>query len=197
MSLFLAMCTFSLVMSITPGPVNIVIVNSGINNGFKKTFAFISGATIGFTLLLVLIGLGLNTVLEKKSLFFSSLTFLSSLFIIYLGYKIINSKGNIEINNKEKKTPYFYEGFLMQWLNPKAWIASMSGVSLFSSSDFNLYSFIFIYFFICYLSLMLWGYIGEKISYLLKIEKHLKLLNFIMGSLLIVLAVYLFYVQIF
>lgn len=197
MSLFLAMCTFSLVMSITPGPVNIVIVNSGINNGFKKTFAFISGATIGFTLLLVLIGLGLNTVLEKKSLFFSSLTFLSSLFIIYLGYKIINSTGNIKINNKEKKTPYFYEGFLMQWLNPKAWIASMSGVSLFSSSDFNLYSFIFIYFFICYLSLMFWGYIGEKISYLLKIEKHLKLLNFIMGSLLIVLAVYLFYVQIF
>ncbi|WP_424686377.1 MAG: LysE family translocator [Halarcobacter ebronensis] len=197
MSLFLAMCTFSLVMSITPGPVNIVIVNSGINNGFKKTFAFISGATIGFTLLLVLIGLGLNTVLEKKSLFFSSLTFLSSLFIIYLGYKIINSTGNIGINNKEKKTPYFYEGFLMQWLNPKAWIASMSGVSLFSSSDFILYSFIFIYFFICYLSLMFWGYIGEKISYLLKIEKHLKLLNFIMGSLLIVLAVYLFYVQIF
>lgn len=197
MSLFLAMCTFSLVMSITPGPVNIVIVNSGINNGFKKTFAFISGATIGFTLLLVLIGLGFNTVLEKKSLFFSSLTFLSSLFIIYLGYKIINSTGNIEINNKEKKTPYFYEGFLMQWLNPKAWIASMSGISLFSSSDFNLYSFIFVYFFICYLSLMFWGYIGEKISYLLKIEKHLKLLNFIMGSLLIVLAVYLFYVQIF
>lgn len=131
MSLFLAMCTFSLVMSITPGPVNLIIVNSGINNGLKKTFAFISGATIGFTLLLLLIGLGLNTFIAKQSSLFTYLSIGSSLFIIYIGYKIIKIKENIDIYNNEEKTPYFYEGFLIQWLNPKAWIASISGVSLF------------------------------------------------------------------
>ncbi|RXK07238.1 LysE family translocator [Halarcobacter bivalviorum] len=195
MSLFLAMCTFSLVMSITPGPVNLIIVNSGINNGLKKTFAFISGATIGFTLLLLLIGLGLNTFIAKQSSLFTYLSIGSSLFIIYIGYKIIKIKENIDIYNNEEKTPYFYEGFLIQWLNPKAWIASISGVSLFSSSDFVFYSFILIYFFICYLSLIFWGYIGEKVSYLLKIREYLKYLNIIMGSLLILSAMYLFYIQ--
>lgn len=195
MSLFLAMCTFSLVMSITPGPVNLIIVNSGINNGLKKTFAFISGATIGFTLLLLLIGLGLNTFIAKQSSLFTYLSIGSSLFIIYIGYKIIKIKDNIDIYNNEEKTPYFYEGFLIQWLNPKAWIASISGVSLFSSSDFVFYSFILIYFFICYLSLIFWGYIGEKVSYLLKIREYLKYLNIIMGSLLILSAMYLFYIQ--
>lgn len=195
MSLFLTMCTFSLVMSITPGPVNLIIVNSGINNGLKKTFAFISGATIGFTLLLLLIGLGLNTFIAKQSSLFTYLSIGSSLFIIYIGYKIIKIKENIDIYNNEEKTPYFYEGFLIQWLNPKAWIASISGVSLFSSSDFVFYSFILIYFFICYLSLIFWGYIGEKVSYLLKIREYLKYLNIIMGSLLILSAMYLFYIQ--
>lgn len=195
MSLFLAMCTFSLVMSITPGPVNLIIVNSGINNGLKKTFAFISGATIGFTLLLLLIGLGLNTFIAKQSSLFTYLSIGSSLFIIYIGYKIIKIKENIDIYNNEEKTPYFYEGFLIQWLNPKAWLASISGVSLFSSSDFVFYSFILIYFFICYLSLIFWGYIGEKVSYLLKIREYLKYLNIIMGSLLILSAMYLFYIQ--
>ncbi len=195
MSLFLAMCTFSLVMSITPGPVNLIIVNSGINNGLKKTFAFISGATIGFTLLLLLIGLGLNTFIAKQSSLFTYLSIGSSLFIIYIGYKIIKIKDNIDIYNNEEKTPYFYEGFLIQWLNPKAWLASISGVSLFSSSDFVFYSFILIYFFICYLSLIFWGYIGEKVSYLLKIREYLKYLNIIMGSLLILSAMYLFYIQ--
>lgn len=33
-----AMVTLSLVMSISPGPVNMMIISSGINHGFLKTF---------------------------------------------------------------------------------------------------------------------------------------------------------------
>ncbi|EPP7098025.1 LysE family transporter, partial [Klebsiella michiganensis] len=43
-------------MSISPGPVNMVIISSGANHGFRKTLPFISGATTGFTLLLILVG---------------------------------------------------------------------------------------------------------------------------------------------
>jgi threonine/homoserine/homoserine lactone efflux protein len=58
MSLFIAMFSFSLVMSISPGPVNMVIVSSGASYGVRKTFSFVSGGTIGFTSLLLFIGLG-------------------------------------------------------------------------------------------------------------------------------------------
>ena len=57
MSLILAMFMFALTMSISPGPVNMVIISSGANHGFRKTLPFISGATTGFTLLLILVGL--------------------------------------------------------------------------------------------------------------------------------------------
>ena len=52
LSLIVSMFIFSLSMSISPGPVNLTILTSSMNYGVKATFAFISGATIGFTLLL-------------------------------------------------------------------------------------------------------------------------------------------------
>ena len=58
MTLLLAMLSFSLVMSITPGPVNMIILSSGISYGVKRTIPYVSGATVGFTLLLLLIGFG-------------------------------------------------------------------------------------------------------------------------------------------
>jgi hypothetical protein len=36
MSLILAMFMFALTMSISPGPVNMVIISSGANHGFRK-----------------------------------------------------------------------------------------------------------------------------------------------------------------
>ncbi|MCC2645735.1 MAG: hypothetical protein K0R94_1513, partial [Burkholderiales bacterium] len=38
----IAMVLFSMIMSISPGPVNLVTLNSGINYGFKKTFSYVS-----------------------------------------------------------------------------------------------------------------------------------------------------------
>jgi threonine/homoserine/homoserine lactone efflux protein len=58
MSPVIAMISFSLTMSISPGPVNMVIISSGASYGVRKTFSFVSGVTIGFTLLLLFIGLG-------------------------------------------------------------------------------------------------------------------------------------------
>lgn len=52
MLLVFSMFIFSLTLSFSPGPVNMVIISSGAVNGFKKTFSFVSGATTGFTLLL-------------------------------------------------------------------------------------------------------------------------------------------------
>lgn len=195
MSTVFAMFSFSLVMSISPGPVNMIIISSGINNGFKKTFSFISGATIGFTLLLVFIAFGFSKIIEQFPIFLTYLAFFGSSFIIYMGYKIITSKVSLEIDNRLKKVPKFYEGFLLQWLNPKAWVACVSGVSLFSSSETILITFITIYFLICYIGLSFWGILGDKITIYFKTKKSLQLLNLSMGSLLIFTAIYLFYIQ--
>lgn len=195
MSVIFAMCYFSFVMSISPGPVNMIIISSGINYGFKKTFLFISGATIGFTILLAFISFGFFKIIEVFPSFLIFLAFFGSCFIIYMGFKIANSSSKIVIKKNENLVPKFYEGFLLQWLNPKAWIACASGVSLFSSSTNSLIWFIIIYFVVCYVCLSFWGIVGQKMMSFFQTQRRVKILNIIMGSLLILVALYLFYMQ--
>lgn len=195
MTLLLAMFSFSLVMSITPGPVNMIILTSGISYGVKRTIPYVSGATVGFTLLLLFIGLGFSRFIKAYPFFLTYLAIVSSLYIIYLGYKIAASKPELEIS--KIATPKFHEGFVLQWINPKAWIACVSGASIFSSAESydSFLTFTVIYFIVCYLSLGVWAVLGDKVSHLLKNHFRLRLFNFTMGILLMITAGYLCYGQ--
>ncbi|CAM3148113.1 transporter [Legionella steigerwaltii] len=196
MTLLLAMFSFSLVMSITPGPVNMIILSSGINYGVKRTIPYVSGATLGFTLLLLFIGFGLSQFISAYPFFLTYLAFAGSSYIVYMGYKIAASKPELEATKKDN--PKFYEGFLLQWINPKAWVACVSGASIFSTA--NSYDpflkFTLIYFIVCYMSLGIWAILGDKVSYLLNDRLRLRLFNFIMGLLLMITAGYLCFSQI-
>lgn len=195
MTLFFAMLLFSLTMSISPGPVNMVIISSGASYGFRRTLPFVSGATIGFTLLLIVIGFGFYTVIEKHPLFFKYLNIAGSVFIIYVGYKIASSQPELSLT--KSKAPGFAQGFLLQWLNPKAWIACASGVVLFSepSNSISLMAFIIIYFLVCYLSLALWAVFGKNVSTLLNSIGRIRAFNLCMGVILIATAFYMLLAQ--
>jgi threonine/homoserine/homoserine lactone efflux protein len=195
MSLLIAMFSFSLAMSISPGPVNMVIVSSGASYGVRKTFSFVSGATIGFTLLLLFLGLGFYKVIDLYPSILKYLAIAGSFFIIYMGYLIALSKPELDI--KEQKQPTFIQGFLLQWLNPKAWIACVAGVSLFSVPDSNqlFLTFSLVYFITCYFSLFSWSVLGNKVTMLLNSEFKLKIFNQLMGGLLIITACFLLYSQ--
>ncbi len=193
MTLLIAMLAFSLAMSITPGPVNMIILSSGVNYGVKRTIPYVTGATVGFTLLLLFIGLGFFQFIKAYPSFLTYLAVAGSLYIIYMGYKIATAKPDIEV--KKEDVPKFYQGFLLQWINPKAWIACVSGVSIFSSADSYEPFLIFsgIYFIVCYLSLAFWALLGDKVSLLLNSHTRLRLFNITMGLLLIGTAAYLGY----
>lgn len=193
MSLMLSMFSFSLAMSISPGPVNMVILASGVDYGAKKTIPYLSGATIGFTLLLLVIGLFFKKFIEAYPFLLTFIAVAGALYIIYIGYKIASSRPEITI--KKTDIPRFYEGFLLQWLNPKAWIACVSGVSIFSSPDSygSFLTFVGIYLVVCYGSLAVWAFLGEKASFLLNSRRRLRLFNLSTGLLLILTAVYIGY----
>lgn len=193
LSILLAMFVFSLAMSITPGPVNMVILSSGVNYGIKRTIPYVSGATIGFTLLLLCIGLGFYQFIQNYPDFLTYLAIGGSSYIAYMGYKIAISKPEIDI--KEQRVPKFYEGFILQCINPKAWIACVSGVSIFSQADgYNQFlTFSGIYFLVCYGSLGLWAIFGQQLSGLLKSQFRLRLFNLIMGVMLVGTGAYLGY----
>lgn len=195
LSTLIAMSVFSFVMSISPGPINLIIVSSGASYGIKRTMSFVSGATIGFTLLLMFVGFGFIKIIQAYPVLFDYLSLAGSLFILYIGYKILTAPtSEVEVKNNER-IPKFYEGFLLQWLNPKAWIAAASGISMFSSTNQHLLSFIVIYFLICYACLSVWAMLGNATTMLLRFNNGLNFFNKGMGLVLIATACYLIYLQ--
>ncbi|MEN2768232.1 LysE family translocator [Ornithinibacillus xuwenensis] len=119
---------YCFIVTFTPGPINIVIFSTVHNLGAKKALEYAYGATVAFGLLLVISAL-LNTVLINiipKILFVMQI--IGSLYMFYLAYqtyKMDTSKPTATI------TGTFMSGFLLQFLNPKAVIFTMTVIPSF------------------------------------------------------------------
>lgn len=189
-----SMLLFAFAMSITPGPVNTVILSTSLNHGFKRSVPYISGATIGFTLLLIFIGFGLHSVLTDYPMVLKGLAVLGSLFVCYIGFKIMLSATAASMSHPpldQVRIPHFNDGFLLQWLNPKAWLSCVSGTTMFASVESSqpLTLFIIINFFTCYVCLLFWGICGDRFSIVLNSGSRLKYFNMSMGAFLILSAI--------
>lgn len=190
-TLILAMSLFALSMSISPGPVNLLTLSTGVNHGFRRAMPFVSGATIGFTLILLLVGLGVGELAMGNDTLMIGFGFAGSAFLVYLGFRIMTATPDLSINRAP--VPTFFEGAVLQWLNPKAWIASLAGTTAFNtaSSLGTLMTFVLLYFLICYASIASWALTGDRIRTLLTSTAALRLLNIIMGGALVLVAGYL------
>lgn len=132
-TLLIAMGTFALITSLSPGPVNILATVTGANHGYVRTMPHITGATFGFVSILFLLGFGLSKFITQIPYLSNSMTFVGGSFLLYLAYKVASQKPTTTGENTEVSSaaPSFLQGVMCQWFNPKAWIVSLAGISVF------------------------------------------------------------------
>ncbi|NQZ90987.1 MAG: LysE family translocator [Moritella sp.] len=193
-TVMLSMAIFALVGAISPGPVNIIATSSGACFGFRRTVPHVMGATFAYTLIVLLVGFGLNQSLMQFPQITHFLKYLAGIYLLYMAFKIatavpLNSTISAEINSAEvKQPPAFIDGVLSQGLNPKAWLVSMSGVSIFVSvqtqSTFYLLVFSAISFTVCFVGISTWAAIGHVIRDHLSTRTRQIIFNMMMGLLL-------------
>ena len=163
MSLSLSMAAFALAASISPGPVNIVALGSGARHGLRASLAHVTGATLGFCLLLVL----------------------------YMAWKLASDDGQL-VAAHHSQAPSAWHGAAMQWLNPKAWLAAVAGVGAYTGGEQQLlWLFAWIYGPICFISVASWAWAGSVVRQYLGNPRHMRLLNRGLAVLLVGSAVYL------
>ncbi|WP_269432888.1 MULTISPECIES: LysE family translocator [unclassified Pseudoalteromonas] len=139
--------------------------------------------------MVLFVGLGLNKWISLYPQFMDILQYVGAAFLLYMAYKIATTKPN-QVNEakQSEQAPLFIEGSLAQVLNPKAWLVSMSGISLFVSSQKqpSLYLLIFclISFLVCIIGISTWAAMGHSISRLLSTQKRQLNFNIFMGLLL-------------
>ncbi|MDF2642678.1 MAG: LysE family translocator [Pseudomonas sp.] len=186
------MAAFALASSITPGPVNIVALSSGARFGFWPSMRHVLGATLGFTLLLVLIGFGLHETLRQWPFLTRAIQWAGVAFLLYMAVRLAADDGQLNVRQESARPSLLY-GALMQWLNPKAWLASIAGMGVFVANGEArlIWQFSAIYCVVCYLSLGCWAYAGSFLSLYLRSATGVRLFNRLMAALLVGCALYL------
>jgi len=126
----LPFATYSFVMSITPGPNNVMLTASGATFGFRRTIPHILGISVGFGVELLAVCAGLGAIFNRWPSLQTVLRWVGAAYLLYLGIKMLSSSG--AANSRSNARPVtFFEAAVFQFLNPKAWVMTITAATLF------------------------------------------------------------------
>ena len=182
-----AAMTFALAMSITPGPNNTMLLASGVNFGFRRTLPHMIGITFGCMVMMIAIGLGLGQLFERLPTLYTVLEAASVAYLLYLAWKIASSR-SLSIGNSERRPTTFLQAATFQWVNPKAWMMAVTGVTAFHLSYDLLTNSVLLALAFATVnlpSISLWAAFGVAMRRLLSMTIVLRAFNWTMAALLV------------
>ena len=134
---------FAVVSSVTPGPNNTMLMASGVNFGFRRSQRHLWGVNLGFTFMLLCVGLGLHSVLDRFPQFYDVLRYLGSAYMLWIAWKLASARPAptsgthaAEPGNPAILRPMgFWAAAAFQWINPKAWVMAVTCMSTYLSPN--------------------------------------------------------------
>jgi threonine/homoserine/homoserine lactone efflux protein len=187
--LLTALMGFALVSSITPGPNNLMLMASGANFGFAKSIPHMLGIGIGFTVMIVLVGLGLIQLFDAFPVSYTILKLCSVAYLLWLAWKIANAAP--PERGEASGTPMtFIQAALFQWVNPKAWSMALTAITAYAPGQTVQAILIVagVFGLINLPSVSVWTIMGQQIRRILNKPRWLKAFNIGMVVLLILSA---------
>ena len=188
--LLTGLALFCLVSSITPGPNNLMLMASGANFGFRRTLPHMLGVGLGFTAMVILVGVGLVGLFEAYPVSYDILTAVSIVYMGYLAWRIATAAApadDVQDGSKGGRPITFFQAVLFQWVNPKAWTMALTALTVYAPSQ-SLWAVMVVA--ITFGSINLpcvstWTIMGLHLQRLLTSRKRLTTFNLCMAGLLI------------
>lgn len=133
-----ALALFAMITSITPGPNNFMLLNSGTNFGVRRSIPHLIGISIGFPTMLVLLCVGILPVLILQPSVLLAIKAIGMAYLAYLAWRIATATHVGLGDNTSAKPLSLWQGALFQWVNPKAWVVAAGALSSYLSPQFSL-----------------------------------------------------------
>lgn len=130
----LAFLSYSIIMTFTPGPANVVILATVQNHGARKGIEYAAGATLAFGLLLALSAALSGTLADAMPWMGPAMGIAGAAYMLYLAYGICaapGSAGSGETGKDGEVNGTFRTGFVMQFVNPKVVLFTLTVFSSF------------------------------------------------------------------
>ena len=127
--LLLAFITFAFVMSVTPGPNNMMLLASGVNFGLRRSLPHLLGISLGLMLMVCAMGFGLGQLLKLYPPLFNILRYVGGAYLLYLSWRIATAAAP-QVDGAADAKPFgLLQAAAFQWVNPKAWIMAVAAIT--------------------------------------------------------------------
>ncbi|AYY82236.1 MULTISPECIES: LysE family translocator [Proteus] len=134
-SLIFSLTVFLFIAAITPGPNNLLLTSSGANVGFKGSLRLMAGIMLGMQCVLLSSAFGVAALLIIYPALHIGLKIVGSAYLLWLAWKTATSSyQRLDIPAKTSQAVSGFQGGLLQFLNPKAWMMGLGAVGSFSLS---------------------------------------------------------------
>lgn len=187
-----ALALFGFVMSITPGPNNLMVLASGANFGFRRTVPHILGITLGFAFMAALVGFGLGQALLRAPLAQEILRWGGLAYMLYLAARLLGVGGGAgglaPAGGAGGRPMRFLEAAAFQWVNPKAWVIALGAVAAYVGPSEPVAGALIVgsvFAIVCLPCVAAWTGFGAGLRAFLSAPGRMRLFNAVMAGLLL------------
>ncbi len=181
-----ALIWFAFATSITPGPNNIMLMASGANFGFRRSWPHMLGISLGHMFMIVMVGLGLIGLFEMFPVLDTGMKVVSVGYLLFLAWKTANAAAPGE--GAAGGTPLtFLQAAAFQWVNPKAWFMALSAITVYAPDRSLVGVLLVAVVFACtnFPSINVWTLMGVQLRRWLTSPGRLRAFNWTMAALLV------------
>ncbi len=135
--IFLKIFAVCLLGAMSPGPSMVVVINNAIFKNRLNGILTSIGHGFGIGIYALFAVLGIALIIKTNFFVFNVIKFLSIIFLVYLGIRLIIANDKLEFDNKDIKSGFtsFLQGLSISLLNPKIFIWFIAIYSQFMSVD--------------------------------------------------------------
>ena len=186
-----ALTTYFAVMSITPGPNNVMVTASGAAFGYRATLPHVVGIGLGAGLQMVLVALGAGLAFQRFPVLHTVLAWGGAAYLVYLAWRLLNAGAVAET---DARRPFaIWQAMLFQVINPKAWVMAITTAAVFLPRGTPLPHLVAvvggIFLAVNIPCVSVWALFGSSVRHLLLRPAYGRVFNLTMSALLVLTAV--------
>lgn len=120
MQAYLAFVVACIALALLPGPIVTLVIANGLRYGTRAALTNVAGAQAGLAIVIGIVAIGLTSLMATMGYWFDWVRFAGAAYLIWLGIKLIRSKG--ELITAERTRPrgsFFLQGLMVILSNPK------------------------------------------------------------------------------
>jgi len=119
---FLGFLAAAILITLSPGPDNMMVLGAGIAKGRARGIAFGLGCALGCLNHTLLAVIGVSALIAASPVAFTALKVVGGLYLIWMGVQALRSKGGAQVAAgvpDESARQLFFKGLLANAINPK------------------------------------------------------------------------------